>query len=107
MFVGINVRTFTFVSSGEISLKTTFHAVLVGLDIQITSNELGTISSFPGFWKITCFFFNAYLFFRERERQSASRVGAQRRTQNPKQTPGSGLSAQSPSQDSNTQTVRS
>ena len=41
------------------------------------------------------------------ERQSMSRGGAERETQNPKQAPGSELSAQSPTRGSNSQTVRS
>ena len=53
-------------------------------------------------------FFNDYSFF-ERDRQSISRGGAERETetQNPKQAPGSELSAQSPTRGSNPQTVRS
>ena len=58
-----------------------------------------------------CFLiFNVYLFFervRERERQSVSRKGAERETRNPKQAPGSELSAQSLTWGSNPQTVRS
>ena len=43
-------------------------------------------------------FFNVYLFLRDRERQGASRRGAEseRETQNPKQAPDTELSAQSP-----------
>ena len=37
-----------------------------------------------------------YLFLRERERQSGSGGGVERGRQNPKQAPGSDLSAQSP-----------
>ena len=50
-------------------------------------------------------FFNVYLFLR----QSTSGEGAEkeRETQNPKQIPGSELSAQSPTQGSNSHTVRS
>ena len=44
-----------------------------------------------------CFFFNVYLFLRDRERQRMSRGGAERggrgETQNPKRAPGSELSA--------------
>ena len=49
------------------------------------------------------FFFKFYLFLRERERerQSTSRGGAERETQNPKQVPGSELSAQNPTRGSN------
>ena len=43
----------------------------------------------------------------ERERQSVSRGGAERETQNPKQAPGPELSAQSPMQGSNSRTTRS
>ena len=42
---------------------------------------------------------------RERERQSVSWGGAKRETQNPKQVPGSELSAQSPMWDLNSQAV--
>ena len=50
-----------------------------------------------------------FIFERERERQSVSRGGAERerKTQNPKQAPGSQLSAQSPTRSSNSQTARS
>ena len=46
---------------------------------------------------------------RERDRQSVSRGGAEREreTQNLKQAPGSEPSAQSPTRDSNSRTVRS
>ena len=45
---------------------------------------------------------------RERERQSTAREGqGERETQNPKQGPGSKLSAQSPTWGSNPPTVRS
>ena len=51
-------------------------------------------------------FFNVYLFLRER--QSVMGEGQrERETQNPKQTPGSELSAQSPARGSNPQSVRS
>ena len=53
------------------------------------------------------FFFNVYLFLRERERQTASRGGAERETKNPKQGPDSELSAQSPTQGLNSQIMRS
>ena len=54
------------------------------------------------------FFFNV-LFIFERQRQSTSGGGAEREreTQNPKQAPGSELSAQSPTLGSNSGTVRS
>ena len=50
-----------------------------------------------------------YLFLIEREAQSTSRGGAEREkeTQNPKQPPGSELSAQSPTRGWNSPTVRS
>ena len=52
------------------------------------------------------FFFNVNLFLRERER--VSREGAEEReTQNPKQTPDSELSAPSPVQGLNSQTMGS
>ena len=44
---------------------------------------------------------------REREREGAAEGQRARETQNPKQAPGSDLSAQSPKRDSNPQTVRS
>ena len=61
-------------------------------------------------------FFNLYLFLREREtetetqreKQSMSRGGAEREgDQNPKQAPGSELSAQSPTRGLNSQAMRS
>ena len=55
--------------------------------------------------------FNVYLFLteRERERETARMSGgeAERETQNPKQAPGSELSAQSLTWGSNSQTARS
>ena len=53
--------------------------------------------------------FNVYLCLRETERQSMRGGGAEREreTQNPKQAPGSELSAQSRMRGSNSQTVRS
>ena len=49
-----------------------------------------------------------YLFLRERERQSTRGEGQKEKdTQNPKQAPGSELSAQSPTRGLNSQTVRS
>ena len=51
------------------------------------------------------FVFNVYLFLRDRE--WAGEEQRERETQNPKQVPGSELSAQSPSWGSNPQTVRS
>ena len=61
----------------------------------------------PLFLSFFLFLFYIYLFLRDRERQSTSRGGAERDTQNPKQVPGSELSAQSPMQVSNPWTVRS
>ena len=49
------------------------------------------------------FFFYVYLFLRQRETGSER----ERETQNPKQAPGSELSAQSPMRDSNSRTARS
>ena len=46
------------------------------------------------------------MFIFERERQGMSRGGAEKETQNPKQAPGSELSAQSPTRGSNSQTAR-
>ena len=61
------------------------------------------------FCRITRHTFNVYLFLRDRERQSMSSGVAEREmeTQNPKQAPGSGLSAQSPMRGSLSQTMRS
>ena len=57
--------------------------------------------------KRTFLCFNVYLFSRERERQSASWVGAEREGDTEsKQAPGSVLSAQSPTEGSNSQTPR-
>ena len=55
------------------------------------------------------FFFNVYLFLRDRERASEHEQGRgrERETQNPKQAPGSELSAQSLMRGSNSQTMRS
>ena len=54
------------------------------------------------------FFFNLYLFFRDKERQSVSREGQrEREIQDPKQAPGSELSAYSQTWGLNSQTVRS
>ena len=60
-------------------------------------------------------FLNFYLFLRKRERDTECEGGRnrerererERETQNPKQAPGSKMSAQSPTWDSNSQTVRS
>ena len=54
-------------------------------------------------------FFNVYLFLRHRETEHERGGGGQREmeTQNPKQAPGSELSAQSPTRGSNSRTVRS
>ena len=52
-------------------------------------------------------FFNVYLFLRERESESEQGRGKERGRQNPKQAPGSELSAQSPTWGSNSQAVRS
>ena len=55
--------------------------------------------------------FNVYLFLKERERQTdraqVGEVQRERETQNLKQDSGSKLSAQSPMQGSNSQTMRS
>ena len=54
------------------------------------------------------FFLNVYLFLRKRERERVSGEGQrERETQNLKQAPGSDLRAQSPTQGSNSWTVRS
>ena len=54
-------------------------------------------------------FFLTFIYFWDRERQSMNRGGAEREkeTQNQKQAPGSEPSAQSPTQGSNSRTVRS
>ena len=51
-------------------------------------------------------FFNVYSFLRQRQSMSGGGVERQRETQNPKEPPGSELSAQSPMQGSNSQTLR-
>ena len=48
-----------------------------------------------------------FIFERERERERAVEGQRERKTQNPRQAPGSELSAQSPMWGSNPQTVRS
>ena len=53
------------------------------------------------------FFANVYLILRETARAWAGEEQTERGTQNPKQAPGSELSAQSPTQGSNSQAVRS
>ena len=54
-------------------------------------------------------FFNVYSFLKERgrEKNEWGRADRERETQNPKQVPGSELSAQSPMRSLNPQTVRS
>ena len=52
-------------------------------------------------------FVNVYLFLRERDRAGAGEGQRDRESQNPKQAPGSELSAQSPMWGSNPQTERS
>ena len=52
-------------------------------------------------------FFNVYLFLRETETEREQGRGRERETQNLKQALGSELSAQSPAQGLNSQTVRS
>ena len=56
------------------------------------------------------FFFLMFIFERETETETRVRAGGgqrERETQNPKQAPGSELSAQSPTRGSNSQAVRS
>ena len=53
------------------------------------------------------FFFNIYSFLRDRDRVRVVEGQRRRGTQNPKQAPGSELSAQSPMWGSNPQNVRS
>ena len=52
-------------------------------------------------------FFTFIYFGRQRERKSEQGRGRERETQNPKQAPGSALSAQSPKRGSNSRTARS
>ena len=52
-------------------------------------------------------FFLMFIFERESERAQAVEGQRERKTQDPKQAPGSELSAQRPTRDSNPQTVRS
>ena len=73
---------------------------------------LRKINFAPLFYVCVCllkknFFFNVYLFLRQRERQHEQGRGRERETQNVKQAPGSELSAQSPTQGSNSGTVGS
>ena len=56
---------------------------------------------------LTFFFNNVYLFLRQRETGHEWGRGREREVQNPKQAPGSELSAQSPTRGSNPRTVRS
>ena len=66
--------------------------------------------SLRSFGVVSDFFFsflNFHLFLRERERERAGEGQRERETQNPKQAPGSELSAQSPTWGSNSQAVRS
>ena len=53
------------------------------------------------------FYFNVYSFLRERQSASGGGPERERETQNLKQAPGSGLSAESQMWGSNSQTVRS
>ena len=53
------------------------------------------------------YFFNVYLFLRQRETEHERGRVRERETQNPKQAPGSELSAQSPTRGSNPRTARS
>ena len=62
---------------------------------------MDTLGLFPYLGYCNCFFFNVYSFLRERERErerEGNRAwpgrGRERETQNPKQAPGSELSAQ-------------
>ena len=64
-----------------------------------------------GYWPVVFsfvkkFFLHLFIFDRQRDRAQVER-GRERRRQNPKQAPGSELSAQSPMQGLNSQTVRS
>ena len=60
-----------------------------------------------GVLKLKKFFLNVYLFLRETETECEWVRGRERETQNLKQAPGSGLSAQSPTQGPNSRTARS
>ena len=75
------------------------------------SDQLEGCSSWGG-WMMCFFFFFLFkclfIFKRVKERQSISGRGQrEREPQNQKQAPGSELSAQSPTRDSNPQTARS
>lgn len=63
--------------------------------------------SFPTFFFFLTFFFLMFIYFWDRETELAWGRGRERETQNPKQAPGSELSAQSPTLGLNTGTVRS
>ena len=52
-------------------------------------------------------FHRLFIFERQRETEHEWERGRERETQNPKQAPGSELTAQSPVRDSNPQTMRS
>ena len=56
---------------------------------------------------VILFFFNVYLFLRQRETEHEQGRVRERKTQNQKQAPDSELSAQSPMQGSNSRTAKS
>ena len=58
-------------------------------------------------WFFFIYFFNVYLFLRQGETEREQGRVRERETQNPKQAPGSELSAQSPTRGWNSRTVRS
>ena len=58
------------------------------------------------YWLLLKKIFNVYSLLRERERERTSKGGAERESQNPKQAPGTELSAQRLTRGSNSQTAR-
>ena len=78
-----------------------FFLTLLSVSPKLFSNVLSE-------WYFYFFlFFLMFIFERERDRAWAGEGQRERKTQNPKQVPGSELSAQSPTRGSNPQTVRS
>ena len=87
------------------------HCQFTGEKIQRRSGSPPFSSAFSlvafGLFYFIFNFFNVYLFLRQRESAWAGEGQRERETQNPKQAPGSELSAQSPTRGSNSRTVRS
>ena len=76
--------------------------------ITSLTSPLATNSLYLSVSVFVCFFFkHLFVFETERDRARAGEGQRERKTQNPKQAPGSELSAQSPTWGSNSQTARS